>query len=179
MGTPQHGKSLLIPWTCPACSGRHSWEWDEIDEPFVDHPIEMQCEHCGTSTKMVYGGRVNVADTATTDIELDQQLAARVAERDTDCVICGTALDDYDGADMCNHCAEDMAAAEANNRDDPRFDSDDPVIREIARYREPRIQDGHRLAKHLYAGASALQDRLPGLATSMREAADALRECAE
>jgi hypothetical protein len=61
---------------------------------------------------------------------------------------------------------------------DPRLDSDDPVIREIARYREPRIQDGDRLAKHLIAGASLLQDRLPGLATSMREAADALREWA-
>lgn len=55
--------------------------------------------------------------------------------------------------------------------------SDDPVMREIARYREPcRIQDGHRLATHLYAGASVLEDRLPGLATSMREAADVLRE---
>ena len=63
---------------------------------------------------------------------------------------------------------------------DPRHDSDDPVIREIKAYREPRprIQDGHRLAKHLYAGASVLQERLPGLATSMREAADALREFA-
>jgi hypothetical protein len=62
---------------------------------------------------------------------------------------------------------------------DPRLDSDDPVIREIARYREPcRVQDGERLAKHLFAGASVLQDRLPGLASSMREAADALREFA-
>ena len=62
----------------------------------------------------------------------------------------------------------------------PRHESDDPVIREIKAYREPRprIQDGHRLAKHLYAGASVLQERLPGLATSMREAADALREFA-
>ena len=55
---------------------------------------------------------------------------------------------------------------------------DDPVIREIARYREPRIQDGQRLANHLLAGADVLQDRLPGLATSMREAASALQEFA-
>ncbi|NBC46729.1 MAG: hypothetical protein GVY22_01800 [Gammaproteobacteria bacterium] len=136
--------------------------------------------------------------------DLDQQLLAAIRDRDRDdaealvstddsqsplatkvprpashnrCAICATPLDDYDEVvDICTGCAEEMASAATNNRDDPRLESDDPVIRELARYREPRIQDGHRLARHLYAGAGVLQARMPGLATSMREAADALRE---
>jgi hypothetical protein len=136
----------------------------------------MFCEHCEEDTRMTYTGRISVSEwPSAADLSLDQALADRIRARDTDCVICGIALDDYDDADTCDHCAENLAAAAASARDG-RSESGDPVIREIGRYREPRIQDGHRLAKHLYAGASALQDRLPGLATSMREAADALRE---
>jgi hypothetical protein len=101
---------------------------------------------------------------------------AAIRERDR-CAICDTPLDEYDGVDTCTGCAEELANAAANSRDDPRLESDDPVIRELARYRpRPRIQDGARLARHLRAVADVMQDDLPASSTSLREAAAALEE---
>ena len=94
--------------------------------------------------------------------DLDQQLAAAIRERD---------------AELAEAVIEPEPPAEPAAEPAASID-DDPVIREIARYREPAIQDGDRLARHLIAGADVLQDRLPALAGSMREAADALREFA-
>lgn len=147
-----------------------------------------------------------VEPTEPADQDPDVQLAAAIRERDRDddealvstdepqsplatkvprpashnrCAICNTPLDDYDGGDTCTHCAEELASAEIHNRDETQVLSDDPVIRELARYRpRPRIQDGARLAGHLRAGAHTLQDELPALSTSLREAAAALEEFA-
>jgi hypothetical protein len=96
--------------------------------------------------------------------DLDAQLAEAIRKRDQDDVETVIAEAPVNGLRFIEQ------------KQNLRLESDDPVIREIAAYREPRIQDGQRLAKHLLAGAAVIQDRLPGLATSMREAADALRE---
>jgi hypothetical protein len=165
MGTPQHGKSLLIPWTCPACNEHHSWEWEELDEPFVDHPIEMQCDHCGTTTKMTYAGRVSVTDT-TSNTDLDRQLAAHVAERDTE---------------LAEPALEDPTPDPTPKPTQPEHDPGDPYQRALDRLQlTPKLQGADQAGRFLRALSLKLQpfDATGDVGARLREIANLLESAA-
>ena len=43
-------KKQKIRWRCPHCRHKHRWRWDKYDT--LPGKITMECEGCGTDTRM-------------------------------------------------------------------------------------------------------------------------------